>query len=203
MLTDVVDTKDKDLYIEFVGDSITCGWGTIGAYGGAYTDQDATYAYSYLLAEELNADYSMTALSGQGLLCGYPGVTNGYLYADPVGDPTVRYDFARKADVVVINIGTNDYWASDVSEDEFEAAYLAFLKTVKEKNGDTCKILCLYNTMNDTYYNAIFNAVDAIGGEAEGVYVYKLDRAHQNQHPNIAEHAAYAEVLKDVITAII
>ena len=89
MLTDAVDTSDKDLYIEFVGDSITCGWGTIGEHGGAYTDQDGTLAYPYLVAQALNADYSMTALSGQGLLCGDPGVTNGYLYADPRGNSDI------------------------------------------------------------------------------------------------------------------
>lgn len=55
---------NKNYYIEFVGDSITCAWGTIGEHTGAYTDQDGTLAYSYLVAEAQNADYSMTALSG-------------------------------------------------------------------------------------------------------------------------------------------
>ncbi len=139
LLTDVVNTSDKELYIEFVGDSITCGWGTIGAHKGAYTDQDGTLAYSYLLAEELNADYSMTALSGQGLLYGTPGVTNGYLYADPTGHAEEKYDFSRKADIVVINVGTNDF-TQEVGESNFKTAYLNFLKTVREKNGDRCKI---------------------------------------------------------------
>lgn len=199
MVTDLVDTADKDTYIEFVGDSITCGWGTIGEHTGAYTDQDGTYAYSYLLAKELDADYSMTALSGQGLLCGDPGVTNGYLYADPIGNGETKYDFARKADIVVINIGTNDYSNKNVNEADFRAAYLNFLRTVREKNGDGCKILCLYNTMNDTYANAILSAVEEFGGTLAGVTTYKLNRAEGNHHPNIAEHQAYASVLKDVI----
>ena len=55
MVTDLVDTANKDTYIEFVGDSITCGWGTIGEHAGAYTDQDGTLAFSYLLAKELDA----------------------------------------------------------------------------------------------------------------------------------------------------
>lgn len=198
LLTDAVDTSDKDIYIEFVGDSITCAWGTIGEHGGAYTDQDGTLAYSYLLAEKLNADYSMTALSGQGLLYGTPGVTNGYLYADPIGNSEVQYNFARKADIVVINIGTNDCYQK-VGEAEFKTAYLSFLKTVREKNGDSCKILCLYNAMNDTYSNAILAAVEEFGGEFNGVSVYKLDRAYNNQHPNISEHEAYAETLKEII----
>ncbi len=202
MLTDVVDTADKDTYIEFVGDSITCGWGTIGEHTGAYTDQDGTYAYSYLLAKELDVDYSMTALSGQGLLCGNPGVTNGYLYADPIGNGETKYDFARKADIVVINIGTNDYSNKNVSEADFIVAYLNFLRTIREKNGNECKILCLYNTMNDTYANAILAAVENFGGTFAGVTTYKLNRAEGNHHPNIAEHEAYAEALKDIITSL-
>ena len=198
LLSDAVDTSDKDMYIEFIGDSITCGWGTIGEHTGAYTDQDGTYAYSYLLAKELDADYSMTALSGQGLLCGNPGVTNGYLYADPIGNGETQYGFERKADIVVINIGTNDY-IKKVGEAEFKAAYLNILRTVREKNGDSCKILCLYNAMNDTYAGAILSAVEDFGGAIEGVTVYRLDRAEGGHHPNIEEHIAYSEALKDVI----
>ena len=191
--------ENREFLIEFIGDSITCGWGTIGEHGGAYTDQDGTLAYPYLVAQALNADYSMTALSGQGLLCGDPGVTNGYLYADPRGNSDIQYDFARKADVVVINIGTNDYWNDGVSSSSFRTAYLNFLRTVREKNGDECKILCLYNTMNDTYANAILSAVKEFGGELEGVSVYKLNRADGNHHPNAQEHIAYFNVLKEII----
>ena len=202
LLTDT-DTSDKELYIEFVGDSITCGWGTIGNHTGAYSDQDGTLAYSYLLAEALGADYSMTALSGQGLLCGAPGVTNGYLYASPLKDNTNQYSFERKADIVVINIGTNDY-SKKVGEAEFKAAYKSFLQTVKEKNGKECKILCLYNTMNDTYANAILEACREMGGELEAIVTYKLDRASGTTpnivgHPTAEENKAYAEVLKDII----
>ncbi len=197
ILTDT-DTSDKELYIEFVGDGITCGFGTVGDGAGAYTDQDGTLAYPYLLAEALNADYSMTALSRQGLLCGTPGVTSGYLYASPLKDSKNQYAFERKADIVVINVGTNDY-SENVGEAEFKAAYLSFLKTVREKNGEECKILCLYNSMNDTYANAILAVAEEFGGEPMGVFVYKLDRAENNAYPGISEHAAYAEALKEVI----
>ena len=102
--------KDKDLYVEFVGDSITCAWGTIGTFDGKYTSQDATLGYSYLLAEALDADYSLTALSGQGICCGTPGVPLGYRYACYGKDAKTEYDFARKANLIVVNIGMKQHF---------------------------------------------------------------------------------------------
>lgn len=199
LLTDKTP-PENGLYIEFVGDSICCGWGNIGDHTGAYTDQDGAQAYPYLVAGQLDADYAVTALSGQGLLMGTPGMTQGYLYASPLRDGSTEYDFARKADIVVINIGTNDYNYRDqygIDEAEFEQAYVAFLKTVYEKNGG-CLIYCLYNTMNDTFANAILNACQAVGGEAAGVYAMELTRTASG-HPTLAEHSTYAAQITSYI----
>lgn len=198
MLTDVVDTSDKELYIEFIGDSITCGYGTIGNINGnKYTDQDGTVAYSYLLAEALDADYSMTALSGHKLI---GQMDSMYLYTSHLVSMQHQYDFARKADIVVINLGTNDVFKGE-SESDFKEAYISFLKTVKEKNGEKCKILCLYNAMNDTFSGAILEAVVEVGGANRGISTYKLARAagDPGKHPSVKEHEAYAEALLPII----
>lgn len=188
---------DRDLYIEFVGDSICCGWGNIAGHTGVAADQDGSRAYPYLVADALNADYAVTALSGQGLLYGNPGVTRGYNYASPLRSTAAEYDFARQADLVVINIGTNDYshrTDAGITEDDFYSAYLAFLRNVKTKNGEGCRIVCIYNTMNDTFANAIQRAVAKAGGEQKGIHLLEFARTASG-HPTLAEHAAYAEVL--------
>ena len=201
--------EGNDYYIEFVGDSITCAWGTIGPGGGSYEGQDGTLAFSYLIAKEQNADYSMTALSGQGLLCGTPGVPLGYEYASWKKDSTNKYDFARQADMVVINIGTNDFYQKDdlgIDADDFKAAYKVFLEMVKEKNGDDCKILCVYGCMNDNFGETIKALCKEMGGADAGYYCQKLDKANSHAngsgHPTAAEEAAYADVLNPMITAI-
>jgi hypothetical protein len=189
--------EPNELYIEFVGDSICCAWGTIGAHSGTYTDQDGTLAYPLLIADRLDADYSVTALSGQGLLCGNPGMTEGYLYASALRNKNKQFAFTRKADYVVINIGTNDYSLRNqhnIDKAKFKAAYLAFLKTVAEKNGSDCMIYCLYNTMNDTFKDAILEAVAEFGGEAKNVYTYKMTKAASG-HPTIEENQKYTEDL--------
>ena len=191
----------KERYIEFVGDSICCGWGTIGEHQGNYTDQDGTLAYPYLVAEALNADYSITALSGQGLLVGDPGMTEGYLYPSPLREKKAEYGFSRKPDTVVVNIGTNDYSYREqygITAETFYQSYLSFLHTLKQKNGENCRIVCIYNTMNDTWANSIQRAVNDVGGVTAGIHLLEFSRAAVG-HPTISEHAGYASVLEEFL----
>ena len=125
---------------------------------------------------------------------GNPGMTKGYLYGSPLRDSETEYGFERKADIVVINIGTNDYGYREqygIDEAAFKEAYLDFLKTVYRKNGANCKIYCLYNSMNDTFAQAILEACEEVGGEAAGVYTLELERAASG-HPTLEEQNAYA-----------
>lgn len=191
---------DNDLCLEFVGDSICCGWGMIGTKDGTYTGQDGSLAYPYLVAQAMNADYSITALSGQGLLVGNPNVANGYLAASPLRE-SGAYSFERKADIVVVNIGTNDYGqreAQNITAEKFYQAYLNFLGSIKTQNGSGCRIVCVYNTMNDTFAESIQRAVSDAGGENVGIHLLQLSRTanpNNNGHPGIEEQAAYAETL--------
>ena len=186
----------SNLYIEYIGDSISCGWGTIGAHGGAYTDQDGSLAYPYLVSQALGADYAVTALSGQGLLVGNPGIPKGYIYASALRSTDKQYEFKRKADVVVVNIGTNDYSQKGDSPDSFKTAYQNLLDTIKQKNGDDCKIVCIYNTMNDTF-SSIINELCA-NKQDMGIYLLKFDRTSSG-HPTTAENKKYTQVLLDYL----
>ena len=197
-----VAPKQNDLYIEFIGDSICCGWGTIGNHQGTYTDQDGTLAYPLMVAQALNADYSVTALSGQGLIFG-PActVTEGYRYASPLRSKSEEYDFARKADMVVINIGTNDYShrdQPDINAETFKASYLALLNTVVEKYGKGCKIYCLYKTMNDTFYEAILEAVAEFDGTEEKIRTLEMTKTASG-HPTIEENVGYTAAVLELL----
>ena len=200
---------DQELYIEYLGDSISCGWGVVGAHDGSYSAQDGALAYPYLLSQKLNADYCVTALSGQGVLFhGAPNVnmTTGYLLTSPNRDGAVTYDFARKADVVVINMGTNDYSnrnkGDGITEAQFADAYKALIQTVREKNGADCKILCLYNTMNDTFANAILSVCNELGGQKAGIYSHEMTRTASG-HPTVKENEAYVTALEAVMNHIL
>ena len=147
-------TPKKDLSIEFLGDSLTCAYAveTI-VYEIPFSSYTENYAYSftYLAAQELNADYSTMCSSGTGFTFCYD--INGYFdnYIDRFYTNISRYDLYQypwdfenhQNDVIFINLGTNDFNAlSDKDSDEdknkkleaFKDAYLNFLKLVREKN---------------------------------------------------------------------
>ena len=142
----------------------------------------------------------MTALSGHRLVEHFIKMGEGgdlsqslYLLNRPSDDP---YGFERKADIVVINLGTNDYYQKYTAE-QFEDYYYTLIKTVKEKNGDNCKILCLNGAMGDNYDDAILSAVERAGGRVEAIYAHKLTTS--GGHPTEEQHAAYAEELLPII----
>jgi len=205
--------RDNDLYLEFVGDSICCGWGVLpnenGEYNGTYNCQDGTLAYPYLISTALNADYSVTALSGQGILCGDPGMIRGYNYACCEKNAEKEYAFERKPNAVIINIGTNDYGRRDklgITEQQFLDTYESFLRTVRDKNGADCKIILIYNVMNDTFSDSIKHVVSSFGGEDSGYYIFCADRTTKergNSHPSINENVKYAEKIGGFIKEVL
>lgn len=202
----VADTAPaaKDLFIEFVGDSISCGWGVVGNYDGAYSSQDATLAYPYLIADALGADYSVVALSGQGIIKGNPGIANGYKYASPFRSKATEYAFTRKANVVVINADTNDAYDNYPAANYIEALG-DFVEYVREKNGADTHIILVCNMMKVLYTEAIGDFVKELGGAESKYYVYKATTAAgvHSAHPTAEENVKYAEELGGMINAIL
>jgi len=183
-----------------------CGYGVIGSYDGKYYSQDGTLAIPYMVSEKLNADYSVVALSGQGAAIGNPNVEVGYKYASALRSTTDEFSFERKSDIVIINIGTNDFSNPDVSTPAlFRAAYKRILEYVRAKNGDNCKILALYNIMNDTYASEILSVIDELGGADGGYYTLKLNRTAKvyTSHPTKEENAAYTDIICPVVSSIL
>ena len=195
---------DKEFFIEYVGDSMSCGWGVVGNYDGAYTAQDAALAYPYLVSEALGADMSVVALSGQGIIKGNPGIANGYKYASPFRSKAAEYSFTRKPDVIVINADTNDGY-----ENTAVATYISsfgnFVNYVREKNPDA-HILVVCNMMRTNYTTALEDYVyNTLGGDDNNYYYYKAAETadvHSN-HPSKEEHEAYALALTALIDSIL
>ncbi len=202
----VADTAPatKELFIEFVGDSISCGWGVVGSYDGAYTSQDATLAYPYLIADTLNADYSVVALSGQGIIKGNPGIANGYKYASPFRSKTTEYAFARKANVVVINADTNDAY-DNYPVANYLTALKEFVEYVRTKNGPDTHIILVCNMMKVLYTESIEGLVKELGGAESKYYYYKGTTAAgvHTSHPTAEENVTYASELGGMIKAIL
>ncbi len=195
---------DKELFIEFVGDSMSCGWGVIGDHQGAYTDQDATLAFPYLISDALNADYSVVAVSGQGIIKGNPGITGGYRYPSPYRSTAKEYGFARKADVIVINADTNDAY-DKYSPDRYHEALKNFVEYARQKNGVDTHIILVCNMMKTDYADTIAKLVRELGGAQNRYYYYKADTAKgvYSAHPTAEENITYASEIGGMISAIL
>lgn len=131
--------SEKPYKIEFIGDSITSGEGTVGAK----KEQEwismwfsALNNYTYMTAEALNADYRVISQSGWGVLTSWdnnPHYNIPEYYNKVCGLLTgeknkalgafEQNDFsAWQPDVVVVNLGTNDAGAFNSPEWKDEVA---------------------------------------------------------------------------------
>ena len=171
----------KERFIEFIGDSITCGYGVddeVAEHHFSTKTEDVTKAYAYKTAEALNADYSMVSISGYGIISGYTdnnipkpqqtipqyytkhGFSYG-AYGSKIAAST-KWDFTGYTpDLIVVNLGTNDdsYTQNDTEKQEkYCLEYVEFLKKIRENNPDA-KILCTLGIMGDRLYPYVERAV--------------------------------------------
>ena len=200
-------TAEKELKIEFIGDSITCGYGVDDPDRDHHfktTTEDATKAYAFKTAMALDADYSLVSYSGNGIISGY--TDNGTKQTsqrvpdvyDKVGKSwgnwnefniqDVDWDFSKfQPQYVVINLGTNDasYTGSDKERVlEYAEGYKEFLKVVREKNPDA-HIVCALGVMGASLFkNGIERAVTEYTEETGDSNVSTLLLTQQDGNTN-------------------
>ena len=167
-----VEAKAKKM--EFIGDSITCGYG-IDMEDPLVTfrtdTEDCTLGYAYQTAQKLGTECQLVSFSGYGIITGYTETDEmrrdqlvpsfyekcGFSYAHPMfhGEDgpafeSVEWDFTSYVpDVVVVNLGTNDhsYCGQDKTRlDWYKKDYKAFLQTIRKYN-PMAKILCCLGLM--------------------------------------------------------
>lgn len=193
--------------IEVIGDSLSVGAGVEGdatCTGGidAYTNN--YLAYGSIAARAVSADVVTIAYSGIGVYRNFGETTptaasltmpRRYPYAIP---DTVLWDFSLyQPQVVVINLGTNDFGPGDPGT-PFETAYVSFVQTVRGKYPATYFILIdMYGGMRLTRLDNVLSALKG-GGETK-IEVLSLNAVQNNlgcnQHPNIAGQQGMGNVL--------
>ena len=193
--------------IEVVGDSLSVGAGVEGdsaCTGGidAYTDN--YLAYGSVAARAVSADVVTIAYSGIGVYRNYGETTptaasltmpRRYPYAIP---DTVSWNFALyQPQVVVINLGTNDFGSSDPGT-PFETAYVSFVQAIRQKYADAYFILIdMYGGTRLTRLNNILASLKTSGEtKAEVLSLNSVqNNLGCNQHPNVAGQQAMGTTL--------
>ncbi len=210
-------------FIEFVGDSITAGYGNLGAETHPnYTDpvpchytydtQSAYQSFGAVAARALGAEASLIAASGWGVYRSLSGSMNEVLpkvYANTLGyTPPPTWSFAPKPDVVVINLGTNDFGMGDPGM-PYATALGAFVDTVRSKYPNAW-IFCALGTMlgnpshdqASAYINSVVQAHRSDAGKVAFVDFGIQDALKGtgcDWHPNTAEDQRMANLLVPAI----
>jgi lysophospholipase L1-like esterase len=206
--------------IEYVGDSITCGYGVTGAGPACPFGPDTEVepeAYAARAARLLGAEHASIAWSGRGMV-----VNANDDATDPMPALWERTlaDRAESAwgfteytpDVVVVDLGTNDFWKGDPGP-RFGKAYDAFLARVRSRYAQAY-VVAFIGPMLDgdalkkarAYVDAAVDAAHARGDARLSSFEVPpqspKDGYGCDYHPSAATHAKVAERLADEIRRV-
>ena len=155
--------------IEYIGDSITVGYGEDGTYPCTNTAalEDGPKTYGALTASNLSSDYSLVAWSGKGLVRNYAQSTPDTSpimpqlwtrYGGNDADNSYTFPAASTPQAVVINLGTNDFSYLGVRDSlnatTYQQAYVSFIKTVQSHYPQANMFLTSSPMLSDSYPTA-------------------------------------------------
>lgn len=200
-----------DAVLELIGDSITCGYGNLGAVPCSFSFDTESHwdSYGAVAGRLLGVDVHTVAISGRGLTRNNDGTTTGTLpdVYDRVlpRDETPVWTHRVAPRVIVINLGTNDFAQGNPGV-FFEEQYLAFLRRLRALHPDAFLLATLGPMMKDSNLNRARNYIQnaVLAFEADGnagsvgfleYPVQSNDALGCNSHPNVATHRSMAEAL--------
>ncbi len=211
---EMIPVPEAPMLMEFIGDSITTGF---GAYPQSYdTDnqtvnrQAGTKSYAFLTAADLGMDIQVCCTSGYGAEVGYNptdvNLQDMYEYTayhhNHNGDDA-KWSFERPADVVVINLGTNDRGASrqkGVNEKTVLAGMKNLMEIARRCNPDASIVWCT-GMMGIAFKSGLEEIVEELGGAENGYYFCILPQNVKGGggHPDEQGHIDAAQTLTDFL----
>lgn len=209
-------TPAPERRIELLGDSITAGYGNEGpnaTCGYVNSEQNEYLTYGAITARNLNADHATIAWSGKTQY-----EMRQYLdKALPQSPGAPRWDFAQyQPQVLVLNVGTNDFANVDPGEGRFVRQYLELMRDVRAAYPKAFVIVALGPMLSDAYPEGRQNltkarryfkiVVDKLKAQGEANFTF-LEFPEQNHadglgcgfHPSLKTH----KLMSDRLTAVI
>lgn len=198
--------------IELIGDSVSAGYGDEGSAPTCpfSADTENHYAtYGAISARKLGAELITVAWSGRGVVYNYDtDVVDPMpsLYGRTLPqDQDSAWDFSLAVDVVVINLGTNDFSTEgDPTPELFADEYRKLLERARSVYPEApilCTVGPLLNGADLTAARAGIAAgvaaFEAGGGSNARVWEMNVPNANPgcDYHPGLATHQAMADAL--------
>ena len=210
--------------IEFIGNSITCGYG-VESMNAPDPFEDATenhyLTYAAITARNLGAAEYVVARSGIGVYRNYNGPREGspdpmptqYDYTN-FDDHSELWDFTRYTpDVVCINLGTNDTSTNNYDGNLLLEAYRKFLKQVRGHHPKAKIVLLCGSMLGGKELELVKHHLDQVCKEAHDRgdnEVYRFDFTPQNGdlkygaswHPSLWQHQKMAGELTSYLRVL-
>ena len=185
---------DPEYVFEFIGDSITSGFGSLGTNNPSARYSDGTRTYAYVTAENFGAEARVTSRSGATITAAY----NFYKQADEYRTGMGDYQFdMKKPNAVVIALGTNDgaktveYWQTNLQK---------FMDLIRGGYNDyTIPFVFAHNIMSngDTLRINVYTAFENLKklDPEKYSYTYLTNGSRSGGHPNQNGHLFAAKKL--------
>lgn len=203
--------------LEFVGDSLTNGYGAEGP-GKQCSElrpyENSAKSWVCLASKALKADFQIVALSGYGVVRNYGDKKKAS--ADPMAayydrassvDKDSRWDRARFIpDLVVINLGTNDHSTQPMPDEaDFIDGYLKLIAQVLKGREKTPLILG-QPLWSGTHAERVAKVLELAKGKGWNVEMLPLQGPAESEygcdwHPLAVVHQRWAAQLEQVIRA--
>ncbi len=202
--------EKSDLKIEFIGDSITAGYGN-RVTGGDWSveNSDACISYAALTGMQLGADFSVVALSGICLNTDVwgAGINMVQMHSYLSNRKQDAYTYDADMDVVVLALGTNDGSYIDRHTSyryDFPVDYENFLKHLRDIYPDA-HVVCIYGMMgiNNFVETGIRTALEAVNDPKMSYLTFRKNDMGAGAHPGGAAHRSYAATLTEYIRGLL
>ncbi len=201
-----------ELKMEFIGNSITCGYGIEDEnpeHDFSYDTENHTLTYAYKTARALNADFNVVARSGIGIYRNYGSPKEGDTKTMPLEyDYTMLYNHDYEwdhskfhPDIICINLGTNDTSENNYDIALYEQHYRDFLKHLRQLHPQAKIVLLTGAMLQDQALTDVKSVLDKLASEDE--LVYRFDMSPQtgelgygaSWHPSARQAERMAEEL--------
>lgn len=229
---EVKPAENRCRLIEFIGDSITCGYGNEGTWNidEFNTAQENPFeAYAAKTARHFNADFNCISWSGIGVISSWTEIDAPntewlmpmlYKYTDAGLDQSLgnsEYELwdnnLFEPQIIVINLGTNDSSYTKNFKDrinQFIEGYYKLLKQVRSCNPNA-EIICSLGAMGQDLCPAIETAVKTFINETNDFKIHTMrfevqlesDGIGTDWHPSIETHNKIAKQLIQKIESVI
>jgi hypothetical protein len=210
------------IYIEFIGNSITCGAAAdssaMPCEVGEYFDHQNVYnSYASRLSRELNVDYMLSSVSGIGIYRNWndenidePIMPQVYenLYLNT--DDSKKFDFSKKPDIVSICLGTNDFSNGDgikprlpFNKEKFVSNYIHFVEMIYQHYPNTKIVLLGSPMVGGESKELLMNCLKEVQSyfstnQNKSISIFQFSTIYNNgclYHPSVEDHGEMAAEL--------